>query len=114
MTTEIASPASIFGEEDERIERALDVERFNRASLYDHAGFRPVRKELSHAPIRVTGTIPRDLDGVYIRNGTNRQFDRTHVRYHVFNGAGMLHQIQILNGEATYSNTYVRTPRFLL
>jgi len=113
MTTEIASPASIFGEEDERIERALDVERFNRASVYNHAGFRPVRNELSHAPVRVTGTIPRDLEGLYIRNGTNPQFDRTHVRYHVFNGAGILHQIQILNGEATYAHAYVRTPRFL-
>ena len=46
MTTEITSPASIFGEEDERIERALDIERFSRMSVYNHAGFRPVRNGL--------------------------------------------------------------------
>jgi carotenoid cleavage dioxygenase-like enzyme len=48
-----------------------------------------------------------------LRNGTNTQFDVTHVRFHAFNGAGMLHQIQIRNGSATYSNTYIRTPRFV-
>jgi carotenoid cleavage dioxygenase len=30
----------------------------------------------------------------------------------MFSGAGMLHQVQIANGAATYSNTYIRTPRF--
>jgi len=101
-----------FSPDDDRVEQALDVERFNRTSVYNRAGFKPVRDELTHAPVRVTGTLPADLDGVYIRNGTNPQFDRTRVRYHMFSGAGMLHQIQIANGTATYSNTYIRTPRF--
>ena len=30
----------------------------------------------------------------------------------MFNGAGMLHQVQIRDGRAWYSNSYVRTPRF--
>ena len=63
--------------------------------------------------MRVTAKIPDDRTGVYLRSGTNTQFDKTHVRIHAFVGAGMLHQIQIRNGAATYSNTYIRTPRFL-
>ncbi len=112
MNTGLASSAAIFGEEDERIERALDIESFNRRSIYNHPGFKPVRDELSHASVRVEGRIPADLEGAYLRNGTNPQFETTHVRYHMFGGAGMVHQVQILDGEATYSNTYVRTPRF--
>ena len=30
----------------------------------------------------------------------------------MFNGAGMLHQVQIKAGKATYSNTYIKTPRY--
>jgi carotenoid cleavage dioxygenase-like enzyme len=102
----------IFGQADDLIEQALDVENFNRQSAYNVAGYRPTRGELSQVPVGVTGLIPKDLEGAYLRNGTNTQFDKTHVRIHAFNGAGMLHQIQIRNGEATYSNTYIRTPRF--
>lgn len=107
------SAPSLFGPEDERIDREIDAERYNRASVYSHRGFAPVRVEHSHAPVTVlSGELPADLEGVYIRNGTNVQFDRVHTRAHAFNGAGMLHQVQLRGGGATYSNTYVRTPRF--
>lgn len=104
--------AALFGPEDERIDQAIDAPRYNESSLYSHPGFQPVRTEHQHAPIHVTGKLPADLQGVYLRNGTNVQFDRVHTRAHCFNGAGMLHQVQIADGEATYSNTYIRTPRF--
>lgn len=103
---------TIFGAEDERIDRAIDAERYNRASVYNHPGFQPVRTEHQHVPVQVVGRLPADLRGVYLRNGTNVQFDRVTTRAHCFNGAGMLHQIQIGEGAATYSNTYIRTPRF--
>lgn len=102
----------IFGEEDRRLDEAIDAERYNRQSPYNHFGYRPVRKEHRHVPAKVSGSLPRDLEGVYLRNGTNVQFDQVTVRAHAFNGAGMIHQVQIAGGEATYSNTYVRTPRF--
>ena len=35
----------VFEAEDKRILEALDVERFNRESVYSHPGFRPVRTE---------------------------------------------------------------------
>jgi carotenoid cleavage dioxygenase len=44
--------------------------------------------------------------------GTNIQFNPTTIRLHAFAGAGMVHQVQIHKGRATYSNFYVRTPRF--
>ena len=72
----------VFGEDDDRVEQALDVECFNRTTVYNRPGFKPVRRELAHAPVTVTGSIPDDLEGVYIRNGTNPQFDRSRVRYH--------------------------------
>jgi len=106
-----AATVAIFGPEDEAILEALEVERYNRESVYSHPGFRPVRKEHSQVPLEVIGTLPADLEGVYLRNGTNIQFDKVTARSHAFNGDGMLHQVQVSGGRATYSNTYIRTPR---
>src|SRR5688500_4196823 len=102
----------LFTAEDEAIDKAIDAAGYNARSVYSHPGFAPVRQEHRHAPVRVTGRLPQDLRGVYLRNGTNIQFDRVQTRAHCFNGAGMLHQVQIADGGATYSNTYIRTPRF--
>src|SRR5690606_37560256 len=87
--------ARIFGPEDERLDAIIDAERYNQTSPYNHFGYRPVREEHLHAPARVSGSLPTDLEGVYLRNGTNVQFDRVTVRAHAFNGAGMIHQVQI-------------------
>ncbi|MFL9943824.1 carotenoid oxygenase family protein [Paraburkholderia graminis] len=103
-------PAMVFDAEDEAIEKAMEIDAHNEKSPYNYYGYEPVTDELRHVPLRVTGKIPEDLVGVYLRNGTNTQFEKTHQYLHCFNGAGMLHQVQILNGEATYSNTYIRTP----
>ena len=107
-------PTSAIEDKEASVARRLDAESYNRKSVYNFFGFKPVHTELSHAPVGITGTLPRDLVGVYLRNGTNPQFDPSGVRYHMFDGAGMLHQIQIRDGGATYSNTYIRTPRFQL
>lgn len=80
--------------------------------MYNVPGYRPVRTELAHAPVRVTGELSADLEGACLRNGTNSQFDNGCIRLHAFSAAGMVHQIQISSGSATYSNSYVRTPRF--
>ncbi|WP_200821236.1 carotenoid oxygenase family protein [Oceanicoccus sp. KOV_DT_Chl] len=105
-------PRPLLSLADKKIAQALDIENYNRNIAYSKPGFLPVHNELSHAEVKVEGTIPADLEGVYIRNGTNTQFENTNSRMHMFNGAGMLHQLQIKDGVATYSNTYVRTPRF--
>jgi carotenoid cleavage dioxygenase len=112
MTATAGRSSSIFGAEDDRIDAELDVANFNKNSVYNVPGYQPVRTEVTHAPVQVTGDLPADLDGVYLRNGTNVQFDPTYVRSHAFVGAGMLHQVQIASGQATCSNVYIRTPRF--
>ena len=99
-------------DEDKRIAQLLDAENYNRRSLYNFFGFKPARTELSHAPVTISGRLPPDLNGVYLRNGTNPQFGPSSARWHMFDGPAMLHQIQIADGAATYSNTYVHTPRF--
>jgi carotenoid cleavage dioxygenase len=93
-----------------RADPAIDA--YNRASPYGLRGFDPVHDEIDRVELTVQGQLPDDLQGVYLRNGTNRQFDETRSRLHMFNGAGMLHQVQIRGGRGWYSNTYIRTPRF--
>jgi carotenoid cleavage dioxygenase len=97
---------------DNRAYKALDVDAYNRNSPYNAPGFKPVHTLCSNAVLQVSGKIPDDLEGVYLRNGTNLQFEQTNGRYHMFNGAGMLHQLQIAAGKASYSNTYIKTPRY--
>lgn len=73
--------------------------------------FAPVRDELTLDDLTVIGEIPKDLNGVYLRNGPNRQFDAS-GRYHMFDGDGMIHAAHFENGKVRYRNRYVRTKAF--
>lgn len=97
-----------------RLDAVLAAQAYNRESPYRHWGFRPIHTELQEAPVEISGQLPPDLEGVYIRNGTNPQFDPMNVRWQMFDGPGMLHQIHIRNGKASYTNSYVRSRRFQL
>ncbi|MFV8783157.1 carotenoid oxygenase family protein [Microbulbifer sp. SA54] len=108
----LAYPRQVLAMVRARANDSLDLDTHNGKSDYSLPGFLPVREELEHEQVKVEGCLPKDLEGVYLRNGTNYQFDQIQSRRHMFNGAGMLHQIQILDGKATYSNCYIRTPRF--
>ncbi len=70
--------------------------------------FASVVEELDVANLEVRGAIPPELDGVYLRNGSNpRQGDNTHW----FLGDGMIHGVRLERGRASwYRNRYVRTP----
>lgn len=103
---------AIFTEEDDRLDQQLNAETYNRKNLYNFFGFKPVLAERQHEPVEIVGDLPPDLVGVYLRNGANPQFDPSFARRHMFDGPGMLHQIQITKQGASYSNTFVRTPRF--
>ncbi|HEY1969176.1 MAG TPA: carotenoid oxygenase family protein [Pseudonocardia sp.] len=70
--------------------------------------FAPVSEEITVEDLPVIGTIPADLNGVYLRNGPNRRFPAA-GRYHMFDGDGMIHAIHLENGRARYRNRYVRT-----
>jgi carotenoid cleavage dioxygenase len=66
---------------------------------------------MNNVAATVIGTIPADLSGEYLRNGPNQNHPPT-GRMHMFDGEGMIHQVRITEGEAFYSNTYIRTPKF--
>ena len=69
---------------------------------------RPVTEELTLTDLKVTGTIPSELDGRYVRNGPN---PITGFSPHPFFGDGMLHAVRLKDGKAQwYRNRYVQTP----
>ncbi|HET9876350.1 MAG TPA: carotenoid oxygenase family protein [Mycobacterium sp.] len=60
----------------------------------------------------VEGEIPRDLDGIYLRN-TENPLHPALKTYHPFDGDGMLHVIGFRDGKAFYRNRFIRTDGFL-
>jgi carotenoid cleavage dioxygenase len=69
---------------------------------------RPVTEERTLTELTVTGSIPPELDGRYVRNGAN-PFTGTSV--HPFFGDGMVHGVRLRDGRAEwYRNRYVATP----
>ncbi len=75
---------------------------------YLMGNYRPVHQELSSGPLRITGELPADLQGMYVSNSSNPKF-RPKNKYHWFDGDGMVHGVLFRDGEATYRNRYVRT-----
>ncbi len=80
----------------------------DEANPYLTGIFAPVRDEITTDDLEVVGEIPRDLNGVYLRNGPNPRFDPP-GRYHWFDGDGMVHAISFEDGKARYRNRYIRT-----
>lgn len=78
---------------------------------YRSGAWRPQRIEHDAWDLDVTGEIPDDLSGAYLRNTENPLFEPIQ-RYHPFDGDGMLHSISFAGGEARYSNRFVRTAAF--
>lgn len=69
----------------------------------------PIHDERTITDLAVTGTIPPELNGRYVRNGPNpfRPDPRGH---HWFIGDGMVHGVRLKDGKAEwYRNRYIRT-----
>jgi carotenoid cleavage dioxygenase len=72
--------------------------------------FAPVRDELTATDLPVSGVIPPELSGCYLRNGPNPIRDPDPAMYHWFTGDGMLHAVELRHGKAvSYRNRWVRT-----
>lgn len=72
--------------------------------------YAPVTDELTAHDLPVTGAIPPELTGWYLRNGPNPQ---DAASPHWFFGDGMIHGVRLAGGKATsYRNRWVRTPTF--
>ncbi len=79
---------------------------------YRSGAWRPQSREYDAWDLDVEGEIPEDLSGIYLRNTENPLFEPIR-RYHPFDGDAMLHSMSFDNGEARYSNRFVRTQGFL-
>ena len=70
----------------------------------------PVFEEVTETELEVTGEIPRELNGRYMRAGMN---PRSGYSDHWFFGNGMIHSVELREGRAvSYRNRYVRTPYY--
>ena len=77
--------------------------------FFERGNFAPVAAELTEFDLPVEGTIPKDLDGWYLRNGPNPR----EATGHWFAGEGMIHGVRVENGRAAwYRNRWVRTDSF--
>lgn len=82
-------------------------------SPYLEGPYAPVDGEIVARDLAiVSGALPRDLAGTFVRNGANPKLPPK-GRYHWFDGDGMIHGVEIGEGKAIYRNRYVRTPGLL-
>eukprot|EP00899_Mesostigma_viride_P012288 jgi/Mesvir1/2105/Mv16636-RA.2 len=62
--------------------------------------------------LTVVGSIPPDIDGLYLRNGTNQRFHPPAGPIHMFDGDAMLHTVRLSNGQALYyARSWITTER---
>ena len=71
--------------------------------------FAPVTEEVTAFDLAVTGTLPPELDGRYLRNGPNPIGPVDPAKHHWFVGDGMVHGVRLRDGRAEwYRNRWVR------
>ena len=75
--------------------------------------YAPVNIEADAGHLQITGEMPKDLCGTLYRNGPNPQF-APRGPYHWFAGDGMIHAFHLENGNVSYRNRWVRTPKWEL
>jgi carotenoid cleavage dioxygenase-like enzyme len=74
-------------------------------------GFRPVSEEVTAFDLPVTGRVPAELNGRYLRNGPN-PMSLDDPKLHLFMGEGMVHGVRLRDGRAEwYRNRWVRSAR---
>ncbi|MFI6813465.1 carotenoid oxygenase family protein [Nonomuraea sp. NPDC050328] len=80
---------------------------------YLEGDFAPVTEEITAFDLPVTGRIPAELNGRYLRNGPNA-LGVEDPAVHIWGmGQGMVHGVRLREGRAEwYRNRFVRTPGF--
>ncbi len=87
----------------------LNRKRLDRENPFLGGIHSPMTDERTLNDLAVSGTIPPELDGRYVRIGPNPQF-ADGKGHHWFVGDGMVHGIRLKNGEAEwYRNRYIRS-----
>jgi carotenoid cleavage dioxygenase-like enzyme len=72
--------------------------------------FEPVIDEIDAGDLEVIGELPREMDGMYLRNGPNPRFTPLGSYVYPLEGDGMVHGLWVSGGRARYANRFVRTP----
>lgn len=84
------------------------------AARYVADNFGPVNEEITATDLPVTGSIPPELNGRYLRNGPNPLDDVDLATHHWFIGEGMVHGVRLGEGKADwYRNRWVRTEQIV-
>ncbi len=69
----------------------------------------PMTAEKTLTDLAVTGTIPAELNGLYLRNGPNPVTPPNPATHHWFVGTGMVHGVRLEGGRAQwYRNRWIR------
>ena len=68
----------------------------------------PVSRSHEAYDLPVTGAIPPELNGSFVRNSANPVFPPSE-KYHWFDGDGMVHAVHLEGGRATYRNRWIET-----
>ncbi|RZI80752.1 MAG: carotenoid oxygenase [Rubrivivax sp.] len=81
---------------------------YSDSNMYLEGMYAPVQHERSETRLRVTGELPRELNGVYARIGPNPMSVSNPGAYHWFTGAGMVHGVRLEDGHALwYRNRWI-------
>lgn len=82
-----------------------------KTNPYLEGNYAPIRQETTAEDLKIIGELPREISGMFLRNGPNPQFSPIGT-YHWFDGDGMIHGVRLHEGKASYCNRYVRTQGF--
>lgn len=97
---------------DDALTSLQETKRHLANHPYLHGNFAPVYDQHTARPVEVvSGTVPDDLEGLFVRTGPNPLPGWT-KRYHWFDGHGMLHNLRFVGGNVTYTNEFIPTPRY--
>ncbi len=81
-----------------------------RANRWLEGPYAPLSTEVTEPELEVTGRVPEELCGRYLRNGPNPLTPPDPATYHWFTGTGMVHGVRLAEGRAQwYRNRWVRS-----
>jgi len=86
----------------------MTVQPVTTTDAFLSGNYAPVANEITVDELEVEGNVPPALSGSYLRAGPNPLGDPPQP-YHWFIGDGMLHNVGLADGRASYRNRWVRT-----
>ncbi|KAM3345063.1 9-cis-epoxycarotenoid dioxygenase NCED6, chloroplastic [Capsicum galapagoense] len=97
-----------------KLEKRHKLNRTVDPEIQLQGNFAPVQECPVQHGLEITGKIPLNLKGVYVRNGANPLFDPING-HHLFDGDGMIHAVKLdpQNDNASHSCRFTQTNRFI-